>query len=88
MADSGRVQGAKVPKAQRGDSVVMVPLSDFGKAPAPPPRHPVNWREVALGAIAVVAAIGGLAWWIISSQPAEHAVWSGASALDARTQQK
>jgi hypothetical protein len=62
----------------------MVPLSEFGKAPPPPPRHPTNWRSVIISVVVVVliVAVAGVA--IASQQGAANAVWGQTKCLDVR----
>jgi hypothetical protein len=84
-----RASGAEtVAQPRRSNVPSMVPLAEFGKLPPLPPRQRTNWRSAAIHFASVLVIVLTAAWWIIASQPEARAIWSGASALDARTQQK
>jgi hypothetical protein len=62
----------------------MVPLSEFGKAPPPPPRAKTNWRNVGISVAVIVLllAVGG--YFIMTSQAAYKSVWGSTTCLDKR----
>jgi hypothetical protein len=63
----------------------MVPLSEFGKEPPPPPRQPLSMRSILIGTAIAVAAIAVLLIVISIAAPEANRLWANTAKLDQRT---